>query len=168
MGSYEKWSEHVRAPLVWAGFADPAKAIELMRESVSSGDQNAFQVLVGLKHVAEINLSAKTWRAQRMHKQLYARQRPEDGGGYQLASEQAEDLRAALEELRPPGATGPLDSRALGKLLSSIRSRVIGGLKLESKHDKKLKVDFWSVTGRVTVPEDSEPEPEDAPEDGRG
>jgi len=126
---YKEWSKHVRAPLVWAGCADPAEAQRKAQSTASSEDLASARVLAGLQRVAGVAVGATEWTATRMLTAIYER----DDGRHRLNTPEYDDLRAAIDELRPEHAHGDPNARAFGKVLSGLRDRTLGGLRLCSR-----------------------------------
>jgi hypothetical protein len=121
-GSFEAWSEHVRAPIVWAGMPDPARARDLFQAEADceADDLRAF-------------LTA--WQSADPYG---------DGMTVATAVEKAKgtnegDLKSAIENL-----VGNLDSRKLGNKLRRIKRRVIGGLFFQ-KVDEVQHAGKWAV-----------------------
>ncbi len=102
-GSFEVWSEVIRAPCVWAGEPDP---------------------LVGRQHIVEqdggvlaMRVLMVAWHAQFGAKAVTVKQAIEDGGP---------ELQAAIAELI--GDVPPVNrSRVLGGHLAKSRDRIMGG-----------------------------------------
>lgn len=121
-GRFEQWSDLVRSSIVWLGMADP---IDSRREI-----ENTDPVRITLGNLynawfkAFDNMSVKL-------KAVIAK------------AEQDEDLKEALMEFAPDGKGG-INTRALGKKLSSFRNRIEGGFFIE-KWGTNQGVDTWRV-----------------------
>jgi hypothetical protein len=120
LGSYGEWSDTVRAPLIWLGEADPVASIETAREEDPelSGIRELFAQLPG-------HFGDREWTTAELIK--IATDRP-IGGDFKHP-----ELRELL--LRVAGEGGAVSGKRLGKWLSKISRRVVGGLRLEKKID---------------------------------
>jgi hypothetical protein len=121
-GSFEAWSDHVRATIVYLGMPDPAKARERFQNEADSEADDLGALLAA-------------WTAADLL-----------GDGMTAASavERAKtgndgDLKAAIENI-----VGSLDARKLGNKLRQIKRRVISGRYID-KVGKEHKVARWAV-----------------------
>src|SRR5690606_27189547 len=104
-GSFEGWSETVRAPVVALGMPDPAEA----KDELSVADPEATALRDILKEwirVAPDGMTAKECIARA----------DEDG-----------ELRSALHAFAPPRDGKKITSQALGMRLHHSRGRIVGG-----------------------------------------
>jgi hypothetical protein len=114
MGSYEAWSEAVRAPLIWLGMADPAVSQDEFRESADS-DRDALADL--FDRWAEVF----------------------GEGSVTMADVLAEPrMRQAIEDFAEPKPGQPVTKRSLGNLLKKAKNRIIRGYKLTSEDGGKF------------------------------
>jgi hypothetical protein len=120
LGSYGEWSDMVRAPLIWLGEADPVASMETVREE--DPELSAIRELFAQlrEHFPE-----RDWTTAELVK--IACDRP-IGGDFKHP-----ELRELL--LRVAGEGGSVSGKRLGKFLSKISGRVVGGLRLEKKTD---------------------------------
>jgi hypothetical protein len=121
-GSFEAWSDHVRAPIVWAGMPDPAEARDMFQAEADSEADDLCSLLTA-------------WRSADPQG---------DGLTAATAVEKAKttnegDLKSAIENL-----VGNLDSRKLGNRLRRIKRRVIGGLFFQ-KVGEVQRAGKWAV-----------------------
>lgn len=105
-GSFEGWSDKVRAALVWLGCADPA---DTRRELSESSDTEGTALIVVLEHLHRCQVLGADG--------LTARALLERAGEH-------EDLSDALEELSP-SRRGSITSRALGYAMRTVKGRVM-------------------------------------------
>lgn len=125
-GSYEDWSEAVRAPLVWSGAPDPAGAREGL-VAAASADDAASRLVRGWHQLTTVHGALATGRALRI---IYPDVGPHD---LDVNRDPHPLLREALEELHPQPHGRHISAGALGRLLSAHRGRVFGGLVLGSR-----------------------------------
>jgi hypothetical protein len=120
LGSYGDWSDMVRAPLIWLGEADPVASMETAREE--DPELAAIRELFAqLPH----HFGEREWTTAELIK---------------IACERSygrEFIRPELRELllRVAGEGGAVSGKRLGKFLSKIGGRVVGGFRLEKKRD---------------------------------
>jgi putative DNA primase/helicase len=121
LGSYGEWSDLIRAPLIWLGKADPVDSMETAREE--DPELSAIRELFGQlpDHVPD-----REWTTAELIK--IACDRP-----YGAQSFTHPELRQLL--LRVAGEGGAVSGKRLGRFLSGISGRVVGGLRLEMKRD---------------------------------
>ena len=130
VGSYEVWSDMVRAPLIWLGEADPVESMETAR--AEDPELSAIRELFG------------HWRD---HPQLHLNSPYSVNSIIQVACEQAEIYGSVGREFKTPefrdlllrvaGRGGVVNSADLGAWLKSISGRVVGAEKLGVKLDPK-------------------------------
>lgn len=130
VGSYEVWSDMVRAPLIWLGEADPVDSMETAR--AEDPELSAIRELFG------------HWRD---HPLLHLNSPYSVNSIIQVACEQAETYGSFGREFKTPefrdlllrmaGRGGVVNSADLGAWLKSISGRVVGAEKLGVKLDPK-------------------------------
>ncbi|MBR1172983.1 hypothetical protein JQ617_03360 [Bradyrhizobium sp. KB893862 SZCCT0404] len=124
IASYERWSDMVRAPLVWLGCADPVASMDQARNEDEG--LNAIGELFALwQHylVVAVPFSAAEIVAK-------ASERDARGDGFARG-----DFRDHLIQIA--GQRGEISARNLGRWLRKIAGRVVGGLRLEIKESKQ-------------------------------
>ena len=121
LGSYGEWSDLVRAPLIWFGEADPVDSMETAREE--DPELSAIRELFGQlpDHFGE-----REWTTAELVKT--ACDKP------YAAQFTHPELRELL--LRVAGEGGKVSGKRLGKFLSKISGRVVGGVRLEMRPDR--------------------------------
>ena len=127
LGSYGEWSDMVRAPLIWLGEVDPVESMETAREE--DPELSAIHELFGQlpNHFGD-----KEWTTAELIKIACER----DGQivpGFKLPDFKHPELRELL--LRVAGEGGAVSGKRLGKFLSKIGGRVVGGFQLEMKRN---------------------------------
>ncbi len=123
-GSFEGWSDLIRGALVWVGLTDPAIA---RQQLAVGGDNEAAALRVLLGNWSHIDGSGAGLTAARI---LEVVANP-------AGDEVIEALRDALAELAPPGPGGkPPSVKSLGRRLSHLKGRVIGGAALDHRPGK--------------------------------
>lgn len=148
-GSFEGWARTVCAAVVWAGLADPGDTREAFREEADVAATANGLLLQGLLPIArktgnrftalqvleELDRDAERCRAQ-----------PGTGTAY-------EELREALGELGLPQSRAERNAaQRLGKLLRSLKTRMIGGLRIVTWVNTSGKAhtkhgNFWKLDG---------------------
>jgi putative DNA primase/helicase len=123
LGSYNEWSDTVRAPLIWLGEADPIASMETARQE--DPELAAIRELFVLWEEHLRDHGAMTTSAV----VKFACERPILGGEFKYP-----ELRDLL--LRVAGEGGAVSPKRLGKWLSKIAGRVVNGLRLEMKRDE--------------------------------
>jgi len=125
LGSYGEWSDMVRAPLIWLGEADPVDSMETAREEDPelAAIRELFAQLPG--HFPE----HEAWTAGDLVRVACLGQTRAEGFVFTFP-----DLRDLL--LRVAAEGGKISPKRLGKWLSKISGRVVGGLRLEKKIDR--------------------------------
>jgi hypothetical protein len=135
LGSYGQWTDMVRAPLVWLGLADPIDSMKTARE------EDPVLIDIGELFAQWDRLMERGvgYTTPRLIEIGTARTDPGYSGGY--ARPEFADLLA-----RKAGAGGAnVSSKVLGKWLSTIKGRVVNGLRLEMKADASHGSKFWIV-----------------------
>lgn len=105
-GSFEGWSDRVRAALVWLGMADPA---DTRTELAQSADTEGRAVMILLEQLA---------RAQSMGNDGVSARELLD------MARNSDDLRDAIDELCPT-RKGDVTARYLGQSLRSVKGRAV-------------------------------------------
>jgi len=141
LASYEEWSRMVREPLVWLGQADPVKTIDDTR------DEDPELVLLSAVMIELRKLLGDDMMAAGDIKDA-ANEREEelssnDAGRYRQAAYRRPELRQVL--IDAAGTRGEIDGRRLGFFLSRYKGRIISGMKLIAKQDKKHKRQTWGI-----------------------
>lgn len=121
-GRFEQWSDLVRSAIVWLGMGDPIDS----RKEI----ENADPVRITLGNLYAAWFKAFDTMSVKL-KTVIAK------------AEQDEDLKEALMDFAPDGKGG-INTRALGKKLSSFRNRIEGGFYIE-KWGTNQGVDTWRV-----------------------
>ncbi|MFO1053941.1 MAG: bifunctional DNA primase/polymerase [Planctomycetota bacterium] len=127
-GSFEEWSDLVRAALIWLGEPDPCRT----RVTVEEGDAEREQTLAVIE----------AWEAAFGAAELTAAEVVASLSG----DEGSDELRALEMALRPICGTDSagFDTVALGRWLRGIRNRVLSGCRVEVASRAKGKV-RWRV-----------------------
>lgn len=128
IGSYEDWSDMVRAPLIWLGEADPVASMETAREE----DPELTAIRELFEHWRE-HLSMSSGYTTNTIIKTACEKRPGASFDYGTQDFVAPEFRDLL--LRQAGDGGAVNSRRLGKWLSKIKGRVVGGHRIEMKED---------------------------------
>ncbi|WP_132250217.1 PriCT-2 domain-containing protein [Methylobacterium segetis] len=128
IGSYEEWSDMVRAPLIWLGHADPVSSMEQAREE--DPELSAIRELFG--HWRE-HLSLSSGYTTNAIIKTAVEKRPGTSFDYSVQDFVAPEFRDLL--LRQAGDGGAVNSRRLGKWLARIKGRVVDGHKIEMRED---------------------------------
>jgi hypothetical protein len=123
IGSYGKWSDLVRAPLVWLGESDPILSMEAAR--VEDVELTSIRELFGL------------WQQHLQNDQAYSAFEVIDA---------ASDKNSVTDEFKLPefhdfllgvaGIRGAVSTRRLGAWLRKIAGRIVDGLKLSIESTK--------------------------------
>ena len=106
-GSFERWSDMVRAAMVWAGAADPCES----REAVMEDDPDA----------AQLQALVSAWWAR-------FERTPQNVNEVIKAAKDDDALEEALDSIA--GGRGGVDARRLGYWLRSHAGRVVDGRKI--------------------------------------
>ena len=126
-GSFEGWARTVCAAVVWAGLADPGDTREAFREEADVAATANGLLLRGLIPIAQ--KSGNRFTALQVLEELdrdaeRCRAQPGAGTAY-------EELREALGELGLPQSRVERNAaRRLGASFRSLKTRVIGGMKI--------------------------------------
>jgi len=144
IGSYAEWSATIRAPLIWLGQADPVRSMETAREE----DPELGAIREVFSHWRQ-HLSLATPHTTN---QLIQFACATSSGSYDFKHP---EFRDAL--LRIAGEGYSVSSRRLGKWLSKISGRIVGGLRLsvkvDSSHGNKFTLDLDSTSGQTLFEE---------------
>jgi hypothetical protein len=136
-GSFEAWSETIRALLVWLGEADPTLGRERIRR-VGDPEREALQTLLEAWH-ARFGEDPRTLAA----------------GVAEAENDPA--LKVALAGLDRKSDGRTLNLRRLGYLFRRNNGRIVGGLRLEATGERTSEGASWRVTrgtGRSGVDRD--------------
>jgi hypothetical protein len=128
LGSYEDWSAMVRSPLVWLGHADPVVSMETAREE----DPELSAIRELFEHWCE-HLSLSSGYTANAIIKTACEKGPGSSFDYNVQEFRAPEFRDL--PLRQAGDGGAVNSRRLGKWLSRIKGRVVGGYWIEMKAD---------------------------------
>ncbi|WP_267428234.1 PriCT-2 domain-containing protein [Methylobacterium sp. GC_Met_2] len=128
LGSYEDWSAMVRSPLVWLGHADPVVSMETAREE----DPELSAIRELFEHWRE-HLSLSSGYTTNAITKAACEKGPGSSFDYNTQEFRAPEFRDLL--LRQAGDGGAVNSRRLGKWLSRIKGRVVGGHRIEMRED---------------------------------
>jgi hypothetical protein len=116
-GSFEGWSDLVRQSVVFAGFADPGKTREELRET---SDSEAGALHQMLEAVSGIDTAKRGLSAGEMIQIA-------TGHVHSYSTQEAATLRESIEQFCD-GTFDRINSRRLGNRLKHFRNRVCGGL----------------------------------------
>jgi hypothetical protein len=133
MGGFEAWSDEVRAPLIWAGCADPAETQDTLRETASSEVEDKAELLA-------------MWYAVFGDRKVTVSDVIEDVKAHQAEDETSAQLRlgrAVLALCEVPDPKG-LRPRVIGDRLKALRDRVLGGFRLEHAGKNSIGT-LWRV-----------------------
>lgn len=128
IGSYEDWSDMVRAPLIWLDEADPVESMETAREE----DPELAAIRELFEHWRE-HLKLSSGYTTNAITKTACEKRAGASFDYSVQDFIAPEFRDLL--LRQAGDGGAVNSRRLGKWLSKIKGRVVGGYRIEMKED---------------------------------
>lgn len=128
IGSYDDWSEMVRSPLIWLGHADPVASMEMAREE----DPELSAIRELFAHWRE-HLSLSSGYTTSAIIKAACEKQPGSQFDYGTPDFVAPEFRELL--LREAGEGGAVNSRRLGKWLSRIKGRVVGGCRIEMRED---------------------------------
>ncbi len=142
-GSFETWSELVRASLVWAGLPDPVQT----RRRLASGASSRQDGLRTLLHALIAHMpDGRPFLVADLLKSLYA------DPGSRLEGASADELRAALEAVTGASPAEPPDPRRVGTLFRGARDRWIDGLALvHTDGPRQSSGTHWVVQRRATT-----------------
>ncbi|MCJ2071411.1 bifunctional DNA primase/polymerase [Methylobacterium sp. J-030] len=130
IGSYEDWTEAVRAPLIWLGQPDPCASMEKAREE--DPELSAIRELFG--HWQESLTLSDGYTTNTVIKTACARA-PTGSIDFNQVGFILPEFRDLL--LRQAGDGGAVNTRRLGKWLAKISGRVVDGYRIEMKIDGK-------------------------------
>lgn len=126
LGSFEKWSIHVRDLLLWLGQADPLESRELVKER----DPNREFLAALLPALEKFDPDKKG---------IFLNQLVE------AATRQAAKYADLVSALQPVATvTGAIKTSVLGQRLKQFEGRVVGGRRLVSKMSR-MKIRLWFV-----------------------
>ncbi|SFM97961.1 PriCT-2 domain-containing protein [Methylobacterium pseudosasicola] len=128
IGSYEDWSDMVRAPLIWLNQADPVASMETAREE--DPELSAIRELFGQWRE---HLSLSSGYTTNAIIKAACEKGPGSSFDYNVQEFRAPEFRDLL--LRQAGEGGAVNSRRLGKWLSRIKGRVVSGHRIEMRED---------------------------------
>jgi hypothetical protein len=128
IGSYEDWSEMVRAPLIWVGHADPVESMEQAREE----DPELAAIRELFRHWSVYLTLLSSYTTNAIIKTA-CEKRSVSSFDYGTLSFVAPEFRDLL--LRQAGDGGAVNSRRLVKWLSRISGRVVEGHRVVMKVD---------------------------------
>jgi putative DNA primase/helicase len=135
LGGYEVWSRRIRGALVWLGLEDPCKTTEKVKKE----DPRAAELTAVLE-------AWKDWIGIGVKKTAGDIIKASDRAEHQyISDEEAQKigrLRSALMTVAA-GRTGGVSSERLGKWLSSVKERPIGGLWIEEHPTKVHGQAIW-------------------------
>lgn len=140
-GSYEKWTEWIRKPLVFFGFDDPYKAHEALEDEA---DTTATGVSLLVQGWADLCQQQNTDGATAREALDWLSEDLETRARYSGGRLRFEMLHSALQELCPLNGRQLPDPRALGYCLRSYRGRVVDGLALSPVREDK-RGQLWGV-----------------------
>ena len=149
MGSFEEWSDAIRAPLIWIGQPDPYLATVEWRDQNDTSAQITSALLRGWKELCD-TVGKEALTAARALQHLASndaareawRRTPEKDRREPEPALRWEVLRGALEALT--GGRALPASQQLGDLLRAEKGRVVDGQRLESA-GKDHNVALWKV-----------------------
>ena len=135
-GSFEAWSDLVRAAVVWAGMPDPGAT---RRELTTQADREAVALRLLLDGWQEVNPSGRGITVADALKALG--EYPNDYAA----------LRSALSELTSGDPAKGFNTRSIGMKLHHLRRRVIGGRFLDSKPSPRRASGWLAVAMGLTA-----------------
>lgn len=132
MGSFEAWSDSVRAPMIWAGCADPGATQDALREESASGELDGRRELLEAWHECFASRPVTVKAA------LFEKKSPR--------------LVQALTELCDVEKFEDVSSRVLGARLKSMKDRVLGSLALRKVAGNNSAGVVWQVVSLAAKP----------------
>jgi hypothetical protein len=138
-GRFEAWSDMVRAPLVWLGCADPCDT----RKQVEDDDPE-LEALATLLTVLHDKYGSQSFTVAELAKVARNEARVQTdmfGDPGQSAPEPHSALKDALEAISWRGEINP---RAIGKVFTKHKDRIIAGLRLRKGKTRQRAV-LWQV-----------------------
>lgn len=152
-GSFEGWSDLVRQSVVFAGFDDPGKTREELRETSDSEAGALHQMLQVVKY---IDRDKKGFLAGQLLRIADGFSGPD---GQIHSHEDSKSLREAIEQFCD-GTFERINSRRLGNRLKHFRNRVCDGLLFDfSMKDGNRRWFVKSVSGSSGSSDSQQPEP---------
>ena len=153
VGSYEDWTQAVRAPLIWLGHSDPCASMDKAREE--DPELSAIRELFG-HWQGHLTLSG-SYTANAIIKTACERS---SFGGYSTTGDFVlPEFRDLL--LRQAGDGGAISSKRLGKWLSKISGRVVDNyrieMKIDGKHGNRFTIRSVETDETSEQPEAAEP-----------
>lgn len=139
VGSFGRWSQMVRSPLVWLGKDDPVSTMKTAREE--DGDlQNLRSLVAAWQQSTGFNNPMSAG-----HLKAFAEE-PEDyaDGEYHPAHNKnllRPDFHQALLDASARG--GEIEAKCLGRYLSRNQHRVVDGIKIMANEDTHKKQKLW-------------------------
>lgn len=121
MGRFERWSELVRAPLVWLGCADPCESLKALEDEDPERGMH-LQVM-------------HAWFAEFQDKPQTAREAIEGATRHSIPGEPPAPLEGALREVAQD-RSGTLNTRRLAKWLLAHADRRAGGMRIVKDGEK--------------------------------
>lgn len=152
LGSYQKWSEMVRAPLMWLGEADPVKSNETVREE--DPELTAIREVFSYWEQT-LGINSTCTAHQLIQTACHKEQSPDGQDMYAFVQPEFRDVL-----LRVAGDGGAVSSKRLGWWLSGINGRVVDGKRIDMKHDPKHGNRFFlhkATDGGVAPPPPKDP-----------
>jgi len=128
-GSYEAWSAAVRAPLVWAGWPDPALTREQLITESCMKDAGAARLVREFKRLVDVIGECTAGKAINAIYPDVTPDRFTPSDEFAGMRNPFPELRDAIKEL----VGDKVNAKSLGHLLSKYRGRVLGGLVLRSR-----------------------------------
>lgn len=138
LGSFEDWSDWVRGALIWLGMADPCATMERTRKS-DPKLSSLREILHGLHNA----FGERKVRAREIIEKAMTHTPFSQGSSPGPKDYENPDLREAL--LAAAGAGGAINSKALGKWLSSNQGRPVDRLRLVEAGEDRDGVKLWAV-----------------------
>lgn len=123
MGSFEGWSDLVRAAIVWVGLPDPYATRDKLAVFADSVDDCLEQLIMAIR---AYDPHGKGFVIQRALADLYG-----TSGGTPKVDAAAINLRTALESLTGCPAGKTVGARQIAAKLKGFRRRVVGGFYLD-------------------------------------
>lgn len=123
-GSFEGWSNTVRAAVAWAGLPDPCETQETLAESDTTADALG-QLLTAWQRY---DVGGTGFTAGELVRKLY----PPRGEHWPTDDDTAA-MRSAVEAVTGATPSKPPGARQLGNTLKNHRRRVVGGLYLDAR-----------------------------------
>ena len=138
-GSFEGWSDLVRQAVVFAGFHDPGKTREELRET-SDSEAGALHQL--LESISSIDTAKRGFSAGEMIQIA-------TGHVHSYSTDEAATLREAIEQFCD-GSFDRINSRRLGNRLKHFRNRVCNGMAFDFTMKRGNRCWFIQSAGGVS------------------